>query len=59
MRLGQGEASLAQNVYDALGGERAESMHQGLEVDPLEQLHHVVKRTVLGDTVIVQLHGMR
>ncbi len=58
MRLRERVADLAQQVDRALRGQRPEPLHQRLQVEPVQQLHHVVEGAVFGDPEVVQLDGM-
>ena len=44
---------------DPLGGLWAVAQHETLEVDPSEELHHVVQASVLADAEIVDADRMR
>ena len=55
----QRRAGLAQQVHDPLRRERPVLPDQRFEVEPVQQLHHVVQPAVLRDTEIVELHGVR
>ena len=52
-------ADLAQEVDDPLRRQRPELLDQRLEVEAVEQLHHVVERAVVGDAEVVELHRVR
>src|SRR6185436_4321644 len=41
------------------GGLRSEAVHDALEVETLQQLHHVVEAAALIHAEVVELHGMR
>ena len=59
VRVLQRGADLAQDVDDPLRRQRPVLPDQGVEVEPVEQLHHVVQPAVLGDAEIVELHRVR
>ncbi len=44
---------------DAVGGHGAEAPDQGLQVEPVQDLHHVIERAVAGDAEVVQLDAVR
>jgi hypothetical protein len=55
VRFGERVAGLAQQVGHALGWLRAEAVDQRLEIDAVEQLHHVVERALARDAKVVEL----
>ena len=46
-------------MRDALGGLRAEALDQRLQVDAVEQLHHVVEGAFARDAEVVELDRVR
>src|SRR5437773_1158146 len=58
MRLREGCAHLLQHVHRAGGWYGAEPLHQRLEIDPVQQLHHEVERAVVSLPEVVQLDGV-
>jgi len=34
-------------------------LHQPIEIEAVEQLHHVVKRSIVSHSEIVEIHGVR
>ena len=52
-------ADLAQDVDDPLRGQRPVLPDQGIEIQAVEQLHHVVQPAVLGGAEVVELHRVR
>ena len=59
VRLGQRVAHLPQQVDGPLGRQRAEPLDQRVQVEPVQQLHHVVERAVVGHAEVVELDGVR
>ncbi len=49
-------ADLAQEVDHPLRRQRPVLPDQGIEIQPVEQLHHVVQPAVLGGAEVVELH---
>src|SRR2546422_7051609 len=49
------DAHLAQHVHRAGRRDRAEPLHQRLEVDSVQELHYEIERAVVGLPEIVQL----
>ena len=58
MRLGQRMTDLPQQIHHALVRQRAELLHQRLEVAALEQLHHVIEAAVIGGAEVEQANRM-
>jgi len=60
-RLGLRErvADLPQDVHHPFRRERSAAPDERLQVEPLEQLHHVVERAVAGDAEVEQVHRVR
>ena len=56
--LGERRAGLDQQLDHAGGGLRAVARDQRLEVESVEQLHHVVEHAELGDAVVVDRDGV-
>ena len=52
-------ADLAQDVDDPLRRQRPVLSDQGVEIQAIEQLHHVVQPAVLGGAEVVELHRVR
>src|SRR5258708_4922621 len=52
-------ANLTQDTRDSCWRLWTKLLHQSLQIDSVQQLHHVVEDTILCDTEVVQLHGMR
>ena len=59
VRVLKRRAHLAQEVDDPLRRQRPVLPDQGIEVETVEQLHHVVEPAVLGDAEVVELHRVR
>ena len=57
--LRQRVAHLAQQIDHALGGSGAITLHQPLEVEAIEQLHHVIEAAIVGHTEVEELDGVR
>src|SRR5690349_6824171 len=59
MRLLQRLANLAQNMRHARGMHGSETVHHGLQVDAVEQFHHVVEGAFFRLAEIVKRDGVR
>ena len=59
VRLGKRGARLHQDVHRPVRRNRPELLHQGLQVQSIQQLHHEIERAVFRDAEIVQLHRVR
>jgi hypothetical protein len=59
MRVLERRADLAQDVDDPLRRLRPVLPDQSIEIEPVEQLHHVVQPAVLGGAEVVELHRVR
>jgi hypothetical protein len=59
IRFGQGSAHLAENMSNSSGWQRPIRLNESLQINAVQQLHHVIKRAVLGDAKVVELHRMR
>ncbi len=51
-------AHLPQEVYDALGGQRAVALEQRLQAQAGQVLHHVIEGAVVGPAIIEDLDGV-
>ena len=49
---------LSHEVDRPLGRDRSEPLHEGLEVESNEQLHHIVEGAVVRDPEVVELDGV-
>ena len=59
MRILKRGADLAEDVDDPLRRQRPVLPDQGVEIEAVEQLHHVIQPAVLGGAEVVELHGVR
>ena len=59
VRFGERPARLAQQHDHALGRLRPEARDDALEIEPVEQLHHVIEAAAVVDAEVVELHGVR
>ena len=50
---------LPQEVDGPFRRHRSVPLHQCLEVEAVQQLHHVVEAAIVGDAKVEELHGMR
>ncbi len=58
MRLLEGLADLSEDVNRSARRHRAVLPDEGLEIHPVEHLHHVVERLILGHPEVVDLDGV-
>src|SRR6185436_6377855 len=57
--LREGMTHLTQHVDGSLRRDRSRATHELVDVESVEQLHHVVERAVGGDAEIEELHCVR
>ena len=55
MCFGQRVGQLIQDVHDPLWWQRSKLLHQLIEIEPIEQFHHIVERPVIRHSEIVDL----
>ena len=58
-RLGERMTHLTDQVNHAPRRHRAELVHDPLGVQPIEELHHVVKSPIVRDAKVEEVHGVR
>src|SRR5947207_550356 len=52
-------AHLSQDVRNPCRRLRPKFLNQRFEINSIQQLHYIVKNSILGDTEVVQFHRMR
>jgi hypothetical protein len=58
MSLTERMADLAQQIDGTRRRDRAETFYERVEVQPLEEFHHIVEGPLLGDTEVVEIDGV-
>ncbi len=58
MGLGQRMTDLPQQMHGARRRHGPEPLHQHIEIQPFEKLHHIVERAVRGDPEVIEFNGV-
>ncbi len=58
MGLGQRMTDLPQQMHGARRRDGPEPLHQHIEIQPFEKLHHIVERAVRGDPEVIEFNGV-